>query len=51
MIRGLNQEYTWRGHTIHISVTYRGLQEQGFLFIENRTLAPDFLDALTEHSH
>ena len=51
MIRGLNQEYTWRGQTIQISVTYRGLREQGFLFLENRTLAPDFLDALTEQSH
>lgn len=51
MIRGLNQEYTWRGQTIQISVTYRGLREQGFLFLESRMLAPNFLDTLTEHSH
>ena len=51
MIRGLNQEYSWREQTIQISVTYRGLREQGFLFLENRMLAPNFLDTLTEHSH
>ena len=40
MMRGLNQQYTWRGSETEISVMYRGLGERGFLTLESRLLAP-----------
>ena len=50
MMRGLNQQYTWRGPETEITVTYRGLGERGFLAIASRVLAPRFLDSISEHS-
>ncbi|RMH09151.1 MAG: hypothetical protein D6704_01845 [Nitrospirae bacterium] len=51
MIRGLNQEYTWRDGDTEVSLNYRGLGERGFVLVQNRTLAPRFLDVLSEHGH
>lgn len=51
MIRGLNQQYTWRGQNTEINLTYQGLRERGIFFVESRMLAPGFLDVLSEHGH
>ena len=51
MVRGLNQQFNWRGPETEINLTYQGMGERGFVFIESRTLAPRFTDVLSEHSH
>ena len=48
MMRGLGQQFTWRGPQSEINLTYDGTQERGYIFIENRTLAPRFNDSLPE---
>ncbi|MCY4613525.1 MAG: hypothetical protein OXB94_07900 [Nitrospira sp.] len=51
MIRGLNQEYSWRLEETEISMSYRELGERGLLMIQSRILAPRFLDLLSDHTH
>lgn len=51
MVRGLNQQYTWRGPDTEITLTYQGYGERGFLFLESRTHAPRFNDMLPEHAY
>jgi len=51
MIRGLNQEYSWRLDETEINLSYRGLGERGLLMIQSRILAPRFLDLLSDHTH
>jgi hypothetical protein len=46
MIRGLNQQYTWRGTDTEISLTYHANTERGYIFIDSRTLAPRFNDSI-----
>jgi hypothetical protein len=48
MMRGLNQQYTWRGTDTEINVTYHANTERGFVFIDSRTLAPRFNDLITD---
>jgi hypothetical protein len=48
MMRGLNQQYTWRGTNTEINVTYHADTERGFVFIDSRTLAPRFNDRITD---
>jgi hypothetical protein len=48
MMRGLNQQYTWRGTDTEINVTYHANTERGFIFIDSRTLAPRFNDRITD---
>lgn len=50
MMRGLNQQYTWRGPETEITITYHGFRERGFLSAESRVLAPRFFDVHGEHS-
>lgn len=50
MMRGLNQQYTWRGPDTEITITYHGFRERGFLTAESRVLAPKFLDVHGDHS-
>lgn len=50
MMRGLNQQYTWRGPETEITITYHGFRERGFLTAESRILAPRFLDVHGDHS-
>lgn len=49
MIRGLNQEYSWRLDETEISLSYRELGERGLLVIQSRILAPRFLELMSEH--
>lgn len=51
MIRGLSQQYTWRGPETEITLTYHGFRKRGFLVVESRVYAPLFLDAISDHSH
>ncbi len=51
MVRGLNQEYSWRLEDTEINLSYRGLGERGLLVIQSRILAPRFLELLSDHTH
>jgi hypothetical protein len=46
MMRGLNQQYTWRSQDTEVNLVYRSYQARGTVFIESRTLAPRFNDVL-----
>lgn len=48
MLRGLNQQYTWRGSESEINLTYQAGTERGYLFLDSRTLAPRFNDLLAD---
>ena len=48
MLRGLNQQYTWRGPDTEISLTYQANRDRGFIFIESRNLAPRFQDRIAD---
>ena len=48
MMRGLNQQYTWRGPETEISLTYQANRDRGFIFIESRNLAPRFQDRIAD---
>jgi len=48
MLRGLNQQYNWRGTDTEINLTYHANTERGFVFIDSRTLAPRFNDHITD---
>ena len=48
MIRGLNQQYTWRNDETEVNLTYQSSPERGSVFIESRTLAPRFTDLLPD---
>ncbi len=48
MMRGLNQQYNWRGSDTEINLTYEANLDRGFVFIESRTLSPRFNDQLTD---
>lgn len=50
MVRGLNQQYNWRGPETEINVTFEAQSGRGFVFIESRVLSPRFNDALTDSS-
>ncbi|MFQ5930895.1 MAG: hypothetical protein ACE5MM_00660 [Nitrospiraceae bacterium] len=50
MVRGLNQQYNWRGTETEINMTYQGYGERGYIYVESRTLAARFLDVLPEGS-
>jgi hypothetical protein len=49
MMRGLNQQFNWRGPDTEVNVTYENNYERGHVFVESRTLAPRFMDTLPEH--
>jgi hypothetical protein len=51
MVRGLNQQYFWRGMETEINLTYHGFRERGYLVMQSRVLAPGFLDVLSDHGH
>jgi hypothetical protein len=48
MLRGLNQQYNWRGTESEINLTYQAGTERGYLFLDSRTLAPRFNDLLAD---
>ena len=50
MMRGLNQQYTWRGPETEISLTYHGFRERGFFTAESRVYSPLFLELHGDHA-
>jgi hypothetical protein len=48
MMRGLNQQYNWRGGETEINLTYEANLDRGFIFIESRSLSPRFHDQITD---
>jgi hypothetical protein len=50
MMRGLNQQFNWRGTETEVNLTYDGFRERGFLFIESRLFAPRFNEGYPEHA-
>lgn len=48
MLRGLNQQYNWRGTESEINLTYQASTERGFVFLDSRSLAPRFNDLLAD---
>jgi len=48
MMRGLNQQFNWRGTETEVNLTYEAKRERGYLFIESRSLSPRFNDALAD---
>jgi hypothetical protein len=51
MVRGLNQQYNWRGSETEINVIYQSFGERGVVFFESRVLAPRFNDTLSETAY
>jgi hypothetical protein len=51
MMRGLNQQYNWRGAETEINLVYQSFGERGVVFIESRVLAPRFNDTLSETAY
>lgn len=51
MMRGLNQQYSWRTDETQVNLMYHSFRERGDVFFESRTLAPRFLDVLPEHAY
>ncbi len=51
MLRGLNQQFTWRTPNTEVNLTYNSYQERGIVFIESRTLAPRFNDVIPESAY
>jgi hypothetical protein len=48
MMRGLNQQFNWRGPNTEANLTYQENVERGFVSIESRNLSPRFNDFLPE---
>lgn len=48
MTRGLTQQYNWRGTDTEINLTYQASTGRGHIFIDSRTLAPRFIDDITD---
>ena len=51
MMRGLNQQFTWRSDETEVNLTYQSFRERGNVFIESRTLAPRFNDVLPDSAY
>jgi len=51
MLRGLNQQYTWRGPETEITLNYHGFRKRGFLSAESRVLAPLFFHAFPDQAY
>ncbi len=48
MMRGLNQQYSWRGQLTEILMTYRGLTARGFISVQSRILAAGLLNEVSD---
>jgi hypothetical protein len=51
MLRGLSQQFTWRGQETEANLTYDSYRQRGTVFVESRTLAPRFNDLLPESAY
>jgi hypothetical protein len=48
MVRGLNQQYNWRGTDTEVNLTYDARRERGFVAIESRALSPRYMEAMSD---
>jgi hypothetical protein len=48
MVRGLNQQYNWRGTETEINLTYHAQGERGYVFFESRSLGPELNNTLSD---
>lgn len=46
MMRGLNQQFNWRGAETEINMTFEARRERGFISIDSQSLAPKFNEFL-----
>jgi hypothetical protein len=46
MVRGLNQQFNWRGDDTEVNLTFEAMRDRGYLFIESRTLSARILEAI-----
>ncbi len=51
MMRGLNQQFDWRGDETEVNVIYEAVRDRGFVFIESRVLGPRFNEGLSETAY
>jgi hypothetical protein len=51
MVRGLNQQYNWRGAETEINLTYEAQRDRGYVFFESREFAPRFNDVLPDAAY
>lgn len=51
MMRGLNQQYYWRGSESQINLTYNGRTQRGNVYFESLTLAPKFNEGISETAY
>ncbi|MER3423648.1 MAG: hypothetical protein C4293_10850 [Nitrospiraceae bacterium] len=51
MVRGLNQQYNWRGTDTEINLMFQEQGERGVLFFESRILAPRFNDVIPDAAY
>jgi hypothetical protein len=51
MVRGLNQQFNWRGTDTEINVTYEAQGDRGFVFFDSRVLSPRFNDNIADNAY
>jgi len=51
MMRGLNQQFDWRGDTTEVNLVYDSAKDRGFVFIESRLLAAKFNEGISETAY
>jgi hypothetical protein len=51
MVRGLNQQYNWRGTDTEINVTYEAQGDRGYVFFDSRVLSPRFNDNIADNAY
>ena len=51
MMRGLNQQFDWRGDATEVNLVYDSARDRGFVFIESRVLAAKFNEGLSETAY
>jgi hypothetical protein len=51
MMRGLSQQFNWRGDNTEVNLLYESARDRGFVFIESRILAGKFNEGINEHGY
>lgn len=51
MMRGLNQQFDWRGENTEVNVLYEAARDRGYVFIESRLLGSKFNEGLSETAY
>ena len=51
MVRGLNQQFNWRGTDTEINMTYEAQGDRGYVFFDSRVLSPRFNDNIADNAY